>query len=62
MTGEPIAASPLGWDGLGRLTSQFGQSRLAEPPLPARAEAAAVMERDGGAKATRVVAAAATRP
>jgi len=62
MLGSVIAARPLGRDGLGRLTSDFGRTRLAEAPLPAPDEDAETIWREGGARAARAQTAAATRP
>ena len=62
MLGAAIAARPLGRDGLGLLTSGFGQTRLAEAPLRAADEAAETAWKHGGAKAARTGTAAATRP
>ena len=63
MLGRAIAARPLARDGLALLTSDFGRTRLAEGLLPAwgRPEAKRV-EQEGGARAARAGAAAATRP
>ena len=62
MLGAAIAARPLGWDGLGRLTSDFGRTRLAEAPLRMPDEDAGTAWKDGGARAARVAVAVATRP
>lgn len=62
MLGGAIAARPLARDGLGRLTSGMGRTRLAAPPLPIRDESEAAALREGGAKAARAGTAAATRP
>lgn len=62
MLGAAIAARPLARDGLGRLSSDFGRTRLAETPLQAPGEDAETAWHDGGARAARVGTAAATRP
>jgi hypothetical protein len=63
MLGAAIAARPLGRDGLGLLSSALGRTRLAEAPLPAWGRAvASKVEKEGGARAAPVHAAAARRP
>jgi hypothetical protein len=63
MLGAAIAARPLARDGLGLLSSALGRTRLAEAPLPAWGRIGArKVEKESGANAARVRAAAATRP
>jgi hypothetical protein len=62
MDGHAIAAGALGYAGLGMLTSDIGQTRLAEI-LHARGDARAVpAERHGSVRARSPEAARATRP
>jgi hypothetical protein len=62
MLGGAIAARPLARDGLRRLTSDLGRTRLAQAPLPAADEDAETAWKDGGARVARAGTAAATRP
>ena len=62
MLGAAIAARPLARDGLGRLTSDLGRTRLAQAPLRAPDEDAETAWKDDGARVGRAGTAAATRP
>ena len=63
MLGVAIAARPLARDGLGLLSSDLGRTRLAEAPLPAWGRARArEVDKEAGASAAPVHAAAAMRP
>jgi hypothetical protein len=63
MLGAVIAAGPLARDGLGLLSSELGRTRLAEAPQPAWGRPGArLVEKEGGASAAPVRAAAAMRP
>jgi len=63
MLGAPIAIGPLAMDGLGKLTSMLGRTRLAElPQVVWRWPDAPPPEKDGAVGATRALAAGAMRP
>jgi hypothetical protein len=62
MLGGAIAARPVARDGLSRLTTDLGRTRLAQAPLRAAGEDAETAWEDGGARVVRAGTAAATRP
>jgi hypothetical protein len=62
MNGHAIAAAALGYAGLGMLTSDIGQTRLAELLHARSDDRSAQAERDRAGQARRPDAARATRP